>query len=295
MQTTTTYGCQSKTIRAKMSKQCSVCGNAYFASHSKQQTCSLHCGQRLNQHRKTGLFDREKCATCHAVIGMNGALSGRLTGLDRSTVCVFRKRNGLKTLSTSQATLASNLIKGKSPGWMAKAWNAEWLGVVENYWRNDLAIARMCDPDMRGRSDAMVLYYLNLDESRRKACAKAKERYRNAPRDGLLKIKRKLRNHIARVCRRSKTGKTRKTIEYLGCDMNAVRLHIQKQFKTGMNWNNHGQVWEIDHIIPISLFDLLREDQRLRVNHFTNLRPEFVRYNREKGNRMVVPHQLALL
>jgi hypothetical protein len=242
-------------------------------------------------------FHYENCLRCHARIGMLGTVSAKAFGVDKATISMAKRKLGIKPITHSQATRATAFISGKTILSISDPWDTEWNGVVENYWDkcNDATIARMCDPDMRGRSDQMVWYYLNIEEARRRTRDNARARYHKSSSGSLLKIKHKLRNHIARVCRLTKTGKTRKTIEYLGCDINAARLHIQKQFKKGMHWNNHGEVWEIDHIIPMSLFDLSKEDQRLRVNHFTNLRPEFKRYNREKGSRMRGSHQIALL
>lgn len=74
-----------------------------------------------------------------------------------------------------------------------------------------------------------------------------------------------------------------------------ARKHIEKQFKRGMHWNNHGTVWHIDHIIPLSKFDLTDPMQRKRANHFTNLQPLYVHENMSKGARITQPHQLALL
>jgi hypothetical protein len=212
----------------------------------------------------------------------------------------------MKTLSLQEARASAELIHGRflyrnhqryCP--QLQAFRKEQQSIVDNYWTqsrlNALTLARMEDSAMAGRSNDLVKYYLNHEESKRRCAARARERHRTSAGDSSYSIKKMLRNQIHRVCRKSKTGKTRKTIEYLGCDMNVARLHIQRRFKRGMNWNNHGTVWEIDHIIPMSCFDLSRDDHRLRVNHFTNLSPEFIKYNREKAGKMIGEHQMALI
>jgi len=65
------------------------------------------------------------------------------------------------------------------------------------------------------------------------------------------------------------------------------------QFKEGMTWDNHGVVWEIDHIIPLAAFDLTRKDQQMLANHYTNLRPLWKALNRLKADKIVVTHQLS--
>ena len=41
-----------------------------------------------------------------------------------------------------------------------------------------------------------------------------------------------------------------KSEEFIGCTWNQAHQHIEKQFKSGMTWDNHGKVWHVDHIIP---------------------------------------------
>jgi hypothetical protein len=278
-------------------RNCLLCGKEFKPTHKTTRFCSLSCAQRINRNNKTGYMDREKCAKCHAIIGMLGSMSGKLVGLSKNKISTLRKKNGLKTFTSREASIIANALNGKQAKWMSESWEDEWKGVVDNYWTlcNSITIEKMFNTKMRGMSDQMIRYYGDLEKRREQSRKSAKKRYGKANKNSLFILKIKLRNHISRVCRKSKTGKTRRTIEYLGCDINHARSHIQRCFKKGMTWDNHGIVWEIDHVIPMSHFDLSREDQRMRVNHFTNLKPEFKRYNREKGSRMIGEHQIALL
>lgn len=60
--------------------------------------------------------------------------------------------------------------------------------------------------------------------------------------------------------------------DYYGCEPEVFVSHIESQFQDGMSWENHGEVWHIDHIVPISLG---REDitLSLKLNNYKNLRP----------------------
>ena len=60
-----------------------------------------------------------------------------------------------------------------------------------------------------------------------------------------------------------------------------------------MNWKNYGSHWHIDHIIPVTAFDLENPEHVSRCFHFSNLRPLPARENLRKGNRITDP-QLRL-
>jgi len=42
-----------------------------------------------------------------------------------------------------------------------------------------------------------------------------------------------------------------------------------------MTWENHGEIWEIDHIKPCNSFDLTDIEQQKQCFHYTNLQPLF--------------------
>lgn len=66
----------------------------------------------------------------------------------------------------------------------------------------------------------------------------------------------------------------------IGCSREDFMLHIQAQFRDGMSWNNHGSVWEFDHINPVSSFDLTDPEQQRECFHWTNTRPLLKEENR---------------
>ena len=66
-------------------------------------------------------------------------------------------------------------------------------------------------------------------------------------------------------------SKNKKSIDILGCDIEFLKLYLEERFVDGMNWDNYGIVWDIDHIVPLST--ARTEDDIIRLNHYTNLQP----------------------
>jgi hypothetical protein len=79
----------------------------------------------------------------------------------------------------------------------------------------------------------------------------------------------------------------------IGCSIEQCKQHLESQLKPEMTWENHGEIWEIDHIKPCSSFDLTNTEQQKQCFHYTNLQPLFKTteiaksfgYTNEIGNR----------
>lgn len=72
----------------------------------------------------------------------------------------------------------------------------------------------------------------------------------------------------------------------IGCSGKELVAHLEAQFEPGMSWDNRNE-WHIDHIIPISSFNLLDPDQRAKASHYTNLRPLWAKENQRKGSKII--------
>lgn len=89
-----------------------------------------------------------------------------------------------------------------------------------------------------------------------------------------------LRLRVRQVLRgRTKTDSTR---GLLGCSIEDFKIYLESRFEVGMSWDNYGKIWEIDHIVPCSIFDLSRADHQKRCFHFSNQQPLTVTANRRK-------------
>jgi hypothetical protein len=100
---------------------------------------------------------------------------------------------------------------------------------------------------------------------------KLRERYHN---DVSHRIKRQLRNRLNKIVKYNR--KFGSAVKDLGCSINFLKTYLTEQFTDGMSWDNWGQgvdKWQIDHIRPLSQFNLEDRDELLVACHYTNLRP----------------------
>lgn len=73
----------------------------------------------------------------------------------------------------------------------------------------------------------------------------------------------------------------------LGCSIEYLKIYLEQQFIEGMTWENHGikdKQWSIDHIKPLSKFDLTNREQLLESVNYRNLRPLWHVDNRIKSD-----------
>jgi len=72
----------------------------------------------------------------------------------------------------------------------------------------------------------------------------------------------------------------------LGCSIDFFKSYIEQQFQLGMSWNNYGE-WHLDHILPLSSFDLTNREQFLKACHYTNHQPLWAEDNFKKNNKVM--------
>ena len=82
--------------------------------------------------------------------------------------------------------------------------------------------------------------------------------------------------------------KTGSAIDDLGCSVDELKIYLENQFEEGMTWDNwKHDGWHIDHIKPLSKFDLADPVQFKEAVHYTNLQPLWWNENLKKGNKWV--------
>ena len=75
------------------------------------------------------------------------------------------------------------------------------------------------------------------------------------------------------------------TMSLVGCSKEELIKHLESQFKEGMSWENWSlNGWHIDHIRPVSSFDLSDPAQVKECFHFSNLQPLWAIENLKKSD-----------
>lgn len=101
--------------------------------------------------------------------------------------------------------------------------------------------------------------------------------------DVSFKLKIRLRDRLRRAIKNSQ--KSGSAVRDLGCSIEKFKLWIEFYWKDGMSWDNYGE-WHLDHIKPLSKFNLTDRNQLLEACHFTNIQPLWAHENLAKSDKV---------
>jgi hypothetical protein len=102
--------------------------------------------------------------------------------------------------------------------------------------------------------------------------------------DPIFNIKSALRARIVSVLGYKKT---KQSIEYIGCTLDEYKVYLESKFQHGMTWENRGRFgWHIDHIRPLSSFDLSDPAEIEKAFHYTNTQPLWWIDNLKKSDKV---------
>lgn len=89
-------------------------------------------------------------------------------------------------------------------------------------------------------------------------------------------------------CALFKQKKSGSAVKDLGCSVDDLKIYLESKFQPGMTWENHGNrvgTWSIDHILPLSKFNLSKREELVVACHYTNLQPMWCIDNIRKSNK----------
>jgi hypothetical protein len=126
-------------------------------------------------------------------------------------------------------------------------------------------------------------YYLKFPEKRR-------ETQRIQSKKPEKRIARNTRNRIKDAIKRKNLNYNGKILKATCCNSTFLKQYLESLFQEGMTWDNYGFYgWHIDHIKPLSSFDLSDPVQISLANHWTNLQPLWAKDNLSKSNKINYP------
>ena len=115
-----------------------------------------------------------------------------------------------------------------------------------------------------------------------KFAAHRRKYLRNSPK---ARIANNSRDRIRRMIGSQGKGRGRSN-RLIGCSADTLCLILEAQFMPGMTWDNYGSAWHVDHIIPLSAYDLTDPEQQREAFHYTNLQPMWAHENMAKGDEV---------
>lgn len=130
--------------------------------------------------------------------------------------------------------------------------------------------------------------------SKRKQYEKCQKRrsYKREYENGLnkndinFKIAKNIRSRLNKCIKSDK--KEGSSVKDLGCSIHELKAYLESKFQIGMSWDNYGlHGWHIDHIVPLSSFDLSNRAELLKAVHYTNLQPLWSLDNIKKGSKIL--------
>lgn len=71
---------------------------------------------------------------------------------------------------------------------------------------------------------------------------------------------------------------------YFGLSIEQFRNWLEIQFTEGLNWENFGEKWQLDHIVPVAYFDFTIEEDLMLCWNFSNIRVKAINDNKNGPN-----------
>lgn len=123
--------------------------------------------------------------------------------------------------------------------------------------------------------------YKQVPENKARRQEKKKQRKENDPE---YKLEENIRSRQRHAIIKGKKLAPNK--ELWGESITFIRSHIQDQFHSDMTWDNYGELWELDHILPCAAFDMNDlEEQKICFN-WQNLQPLIRKDNNRKKDKI---------
>ncbi len=101
--------------------------------------------------------------------------------------------------------------------------------------------------------------------------------------DRIYNRRRQINAQLARAIR---TRAEDTELDKVNCSVRQVKKWFKFQFQEGWDFTDNKK-WNIDHVVPLSFFDLDNEQEELMACHWSNVRPVEPNENRRKSDKIV--------
>lgn len=196
---------------------------------------------------------------------------GREIGSGGTTVGNALRRNKIGIRSNSE------VHKGKKY-WLGKHRSEETKRKISETKKGiPLSKERRIEIGKRSKGNKYRLGKHPSKETKEKM-SKAQTKYTSVQR----KINKAISERVRWTLRGGKEGKHWGNI--LGYNLSDLMSELEKDFRDGMTWDNYGNVWHIDHIIPLAHFQYAspKDIEFKKAWALGNLQPLLVAENRKK-------------
>jgi len=110
--------------------------------------------------------------------------------------------------------------------------------------------------------------------------------------DPNLRLIRAQRNYVYKCLTKFK-NKNKCSLQYLNCDLTHLKKWIEYQFDHDMSWDNYGTLWTVDHVLPLSQFNLLNASEQYIAFDWKNLQPS--KTNFQKSDKILFSEWLKVI
>jgi len=195
------------------------------------------------------------------------------TGLSKPTILKILKENGVILGPSGRRNIGGKKVADKKYYEL----NKEKISKYYSQWRKRKEI-HLKEYQKKWREE-------NLNKVRETKRNYEKTRKHNDP---LYKLINNFRTAIYQVLKENNLQKNGHYFEILKYSPEDLIVHLENQFKDGMNWDNYGE-WHVDHILAISRHNIQKigDEEFMKCWSLSNLQPMWGEDNIRKSNKIL--------
>jgi hypothetical protein len=195
------------------------------------------------------------------------------TGISKPTILRILKENGVVMGPSGRRFIGGKKIADKK--WRDS--NKEHLSLKHKNWSEN-------------NRDHLFEYHKKWRTENVDKWRKTKRDYEKNRKDSdpLYKLVANFRTAIYTVLKESNVDKYGHYFDVLQYTPEELIIHLEKQFKDDMTWDNYG-IWHVDHKFPITSFDIqeMGDEEFMKCWCLDNLQPMWGEENIRKSNKII--------